>query len=323
MNMHCGLGTWGQNSHCILAESDTPAGPYSKAVVLVDSWCHGSSPGRDPVTGTWIHNHMGSGTVRGGACTVCSAGVTPHGAKKGPCADAGKVDSAAAVVANSSTGPWKAAPGLVNGANCEPFFTQKGELYMACPSGGHSTAPNCKGENAFLTMSHAKSVADALAGRFTHMPVRTKLAGTADNFSSVPTICFNWEDQNLWIDKRGNFHTLMHAFRGQPCEYPICDREANPRFCSAAGGHAYSENGQDWYVSPVMPYSPVAVWEDGTNTTFRARERPHLIFDPKQPGVPTHLINGVGDPGCGGNTGCPGADHTFSLVVPLGTDSAV
>ena len=32
MNMRCGLGTWGQNSHCILAESDTPNGPYIRCV---------------------------------------------------------------------------------------------------------------------------------------------------------------------------------------------------------------------------------------------------------------------------------------------------
>ena len=32
MNMGCGLGTWGQNSHCILAESDSPNGPYTRCV---------------------------------------------------------------------------------------------------------------------------------------------------------------------------------------------------------------------------------------------------------------------------------------------------
>ena len=30
MNMGCGLGTWSANSHCILAESDTPNGPYTR-----------------------------------------------------------------------------------------------------------------------------------------------------------------------------------------------------------------------------------------------------------------------------------------------------
>ena len=47
------------------------------------------------------------------------------------------------------------------------------------------------------------------------------------------------EDQNLWIDARGNFHTLMHAYRGQPCDYPVCDRVKNKQFCTAVGGHAF------------------------------------------------------------------------------------
>ena len=114
----------------------------------------------------------------------------------------------------------------------------------------------------------------------------------------------------------------MHAYRGQPCDYPVCDRVHNKSFCTAVGGHAFSEDGKDWNISPVIAYTPTQKWEDGSETTFRARERPHLIFD--SDGNPTHFINGVGDPcpgGGGGNTGCPnhGGDHTFTLVVPLGT----
>lgn len=114
----------------------------------------------------------------------------------------------------------------------------------------------------------------------------------------------------------------MHAWRGQPCDYPVCDRVHNKTLCTAVGGHAFSENGEDWNISPVIAYTPTQEWEDGSVTTFRARERPHLIFDSE--GDPTHIINGVGDPcpgGGGSNTGCPnsGGDHTFTLVAPLGT----
>jgi hypothetical protein len=59
----------------------------------------------------------------------------------------------------------------------------------------------------------------------------------------------------------------------------------------------------------------------GRKLLTQARERPHLIFDGV--GNPTHLISGAGDPGEGGNTGVGGADHTFTLVVPLGTVSNV
>ena len=71
----------------------------------------------------------------------------------------------------------------------------------------------------------------------------------------------------------------------------------------------------------MVAYTPTQTWEDGTVTTFRARERPHMILDDK--GAPIYFLNGVGDPcpgGGGGNTGCrqAGHDHTFTIVVPLG-----
>lgn len=84
MNMHCGLGTWGHNSHSILATSKQAAGPYTRRAVLVDSWAHGSTPGRDPKSGNWLFNHMGDGTTAK-HCDLCSDGVTPVGAKSGPC----------------------------------------------------------------------------------------------------------------------------------------------------------------------------------------------------------------------------------------------
>ena len=131
-----------------------------------------------------------------------------------------------------------------------------------------------------------------------------------------------WRGVPRYIDQRGNFHTLMHAFRGQPCDYPVCDRVHNKTYCSAVGGHAFSQNGYDWDISPVIAYTPTQAWEDGTVTTFRARERPHMILDQK--GSPIFFMNGVGDPcpgGGGGNTGCPtpGHDHTFTIIVQLGT----
>ena len=41
----------------------------------------------------------------------------------------------------------------------------------------------------------------------------------------------------------------------------------------------------------------------------------------------THFVNGVGNPcpgGGGGNTGCPnnGGDHTFTIIVPVGSSSS-
>ena len=32
-------------------------------------------------------------------------------------------------------------------------------------------------------------------------------------------LCVNWEDPTLFVDKRGHFHVLAHAFRGQDAKY--------------------------------------------------------------------------------------------------------
>ena len=201
------------NSHSILATSKSPGGPYTKQRVLVDSWAHGSTPGHDPKTGKWLFNHMGDGTTK--SCDLCSSGITPKGAKSGPCNDSApvKLGGSFALSADSPDGPFTVEKKMTNGANCESWFTAGGKLYMACPSGGMKcksqyVKDHCKGQNAFLTMSMAESFAEAQAGHYTGMPVSYVLGGTGQQFGNCSELCFNWEDQNIWIDKRGNFHTL-------------------------------------------------------------------------------------------------------------------
>merc|ERR1711968_289508 len=80
----CGLLTWKSNSRCILAESQTPDGPYVKRTTLVDPNCVGSCPVRDPVTSGWIMSHFGKGN--GYYCQDCPAGngLTPVDPKHAP-----------------------------------------------------------------------------------------------------------------------------------------------------------------------------------------------------------------------------------------------
>eukprot|EP00035_Acanthoeca_spectabilis_P000400 m.73039 g.73039 ORF g.73039 m.73039 type:complete len:418 (+) comp10188_c0_seq1:1-1254(+) len=323
MSEHCGLGTWHTNSHCIIASSttDSPGGPYVREMVVVDPWCHGSSLAVEPLSGRWIFGHMGSGATT--TCSQCSAGVTPEGAHQGPCPHNTTASSMpSALIASSPLGPWTPAPNLINGANCEPFFLPNGTLFYACPWGGKTDAPNCNGQSAFLTLSRAESLDDALKGVWTYkdVPPTLQLAGGSPD----QPICVNWEDQNIWVDGRGNFHTLFHAWRGQPCDYPLpgCHGAHGGESCTSLGGHGFSRDGRHWYISPDAPYNNTILYDDGTSVAFRARERPHLAMSSN--GAPLFLINGLGDPPAGGsgdgNTGKPGADHTFTGMVPLHTD---
>ena len=140
---HCGLGLWGVNSRCVLAESDTAGGPYTRVTTVVDAWCHGPSLGHDPTTGTWIFGHMGDGTKPRGktdppGCRVCSDGTTASGnATLHPCPRAeGAVDTPFALTAERPTGPWRPAAQLENGANGEPLFLPNGTLFFV-GGGGH------------------------------------------------------------------------------------------------------------------------------------------------------------------------------------------
>ena len=54
------------------------------------------------------------------------------------------------------------------------------------------------------------------------------------------------------ICRRGHWHAIMHAFRGQPTDYPLpgCAGDAAAgSFCTSLGGHAFSLDGSHWCVT--------------------------------------------------------------------------
>lgn len=310
MTRNCGLGTWQTNSHCILAVSPNASGPYSKVQTLMDSFCHGSSLSRDPASNTFVFNHMAS-SAPATQCYQCFDGVTPANSTKGPCTTGGIVPYSGAAFYGAPKGPYTVSQGWEDGGNCEAFIVPNGTVIWACPYGGPG-ASNCSGATSFLTIFVSPSLDAALAGNRTMLPRVIHPSGA----------CVNWEDQNLWMDASGNLHSIFHAWRGQNTSYPApgCYRNASgawlPAGCTSLGGHTFSPNGIDWYVSPVPAYTSSVTYEDGSVLDFRARERPHLILSPA--GDPLWFISAVGDPGPGGNTGVGGADHTFTLIQQLG-----
>jgi hypothetical protein len=180
MNNHCGLQTWGHNSRCVLSVSETPAGPFTRLQVVVESWCHGSSIARDPLSGRFVLQHMASGGGPVSSCTQCADGVTPAGAPSAPCDGPPGVApySTAAYVADAADGPYVPAPAFLNGANCETAFAPNGTVYVACPWGGKGPDPVACPQAAFLTVSTAASLDAGLAGNWTHLPMTYSLAGS-------------------------------------------------------------------------------------------------------------------------------------------------
>ena len=220
----CGLGTWAQNSRCVVARAPKADGSYVRERVLVDSWCHGATASRDPVSRRFIWLHMGDGKGQGKHqtkpwCVACPAdngttpsqGPFPTGAPpppQPPCMHEGVADSALALVSNSSAGPFLPALHIPNRAGAEAAFMANGTLWISLPATFHSSVkctgcapgqggPGCVSRNGFFRVVRAETLAEGLAGKFENMPMTYELAGakprqgklTPDSNSSI---CFNW-----------------------------------------------------------------------------------------------------------------------------------
>jgi hypothetical protein len=118
------------------------------------------------------------------------------------------------------------------------------------------------------------------------------------------------EDPFLWYQRSTNsYHALLHGLGG-------CGAGA-----AGVGCHAFSADGARWTLGSAPAYNFTVRFSDGSNTTFRRRERPHLVLDPDT-GAPTHLINGVQPPQGLQPAGGQG-DYAYTIVVPLRTCKCV
>ena len=140
--------------------------------------------------------------------------------------------------------------------------------------------PTCNNQNAGLTLSRAESLEDALAGRYTYrdLPPTTLLGGTN---TSHP--CANWEGNNIWVDENGWFHSLAHAFRGQPTTYPVpgcVERRGVTQQCTASAGHSYSMDGKTWCADvPPFHYFNRSQSSSSSSSSSSSLSLCHLLLD--------------------------------------------
>ena len=126
-----------------------------------------------------------------------------------------------------------------------------GTLFFACPYTAKVNDSSCNNQNAGMTLTRAESLEHALAGNYSYMFKKPTMRLGGTNTSNP---CVNWEGNMVWVDSFGFFHSLAHAFRGQPTQYPLpgchfpqsksASRSENT--CTANGGHAYSADGENW-----------------------------------------------------------------------------
>lgn len=92
------------------------------------------------------------------------------------------------------------------------------------------------------------------------------------------------EDPSLWVDKRGNFHYLMHYI-------PDATLVARHAFATHYDG--------PWMIhEESIPYNSTVQFTDGGETTWEKRERPHLVFNDQKD--PAWLVTGAVLPGAAG-----------------------
>ena len=102
----------------------------------------------------------------------------------------------------------------------------------------------------------------------------------------------------MWVDKRGNWHIVNHAFNSH--EWQNCAT-------SLLSTHFFSSDaGKNWHFLPqaVQPYAHTVQYDDGSAHMFVTMERPNLFFDARGQLTHIHLAADLvgGDEGCGNRT---------------------
>lgn len=133
------------------------------------------------------------------------------------------------------------------------------------------------------------------------------------------------EDPFMWIDTRGNWHIINHAY--DTSQWQHCGE-------STLSAHLFSgDDGKTWHILKpnVEPYTHTVAYADGVTHTYNTLERPNLHFNEK--GELTHINLAADlvsqDAGCPyydicpakrehcACTNCKYADHAGTIVIAL------
>jgi hypothetical protein len=70
-----------------------------------------------------------------------------------------------------------------------------------------------------------------------------------------------YEDATLFVDARGHFHALFHAYNVDKTDSCVG---------SIVSAHAYSRDGLAWMGSPVQPFTNEVLFDDGSSSESQA-----------------------------------------------------
>ncbi|CAJ1941984.1 unnamed protein product [Cylindrotheca closterium] len=290
MTNNCTLEYWTKNSRVDHAIAESPAGPYRFLDVAIPTQSHNPVPValKD---GTYAIFHIGSGEggINGGVDCNNSSDYEFGGQMKMEATSDSNLESTGSTihVSDSLYGPWRP---LVNNTlgfcnNPAPFVHPNGTIYVGCRHGlKHST------------LRRAESV-----------------GGPYEEIADIPGMSpdgYVLEDPQLYVDHRGHFHGIFHAYQLYP-NASNCENDV-------VASHAFSADGIDWHLSKERPYGTQLTLANGKSITLATRERPKPLM---QNGRMTHLVQSAcGVPNCYSRTGCVDCKYKnwdFTLVLPL------
>lgn len=279
MRYGCHLDAWQHDSSVVHATSSTPAGPYAKQEVVLLPEAHNPATVQLP-DGRLAIFHIGAGDNSSFAnCTGLGVASPPRPARSSSSNSGGVVH-----VAPGPAGPWTPLPLGLGCNNPAPMVHPNKTLYLICNGGG-------------FTLYRSESIDAARWTAVTRLPPSPRGAGI-------------FEDPFLYLDGRGHFHVLAHAW--------------NHSDNNAISGHYYSMDGLSWGVQTQQPFGNTAQLTDGSVLHMKTRERPKLLFNTA--GQPSHLFSGVNT-----NAYCqppvpasrckvePGYDWDYTFVQPIAT----
>ena len=259
--MECPLYNWQTNLRCSHAVSRAGAGGvFEFESVAVAAPCANPAvvPFLNATTGQRAYAlfHIGSGT--GGTPVNCSRGSGSGNSRNSRSSRAAAADAGADAtgstlhIAPSPFGPWQPSP------------------YP--PPSCNNPAPLLLANSSWLLLcdSTALYAAGSVLGPWSRV-------GTLDHAGGLDA---TYEDATLFVDARGHFHALFHAYNVDKTDSCVG---------SIVSAHAYSRDGLAWMGSPVQPFTNEVLFEDGSSSESQAlrvrecasartrkRTRPHL-----------------------------------------------
>lgn len=269
----CGLNQWSPYSYIIHAVSENGAlGPFEYQNDVLPTFHHNPSIIYDNISNTYFLYVIGCNiTVPSSFCNdtttfTCGIGNDING------------ESGISIYSSQSLDSltWTFVGNVLNGSistditNPSPLFINHTNILLAirqCPY-------NCYGEETiYLSLS-----TNGIQGPY--------------NMLTNGPILHSSEDPFIWIDKRQNYHMLVHwvgvfYFEGQ--EF-IGGFGGN----TAIGRHAFTSNvSGNWIWSNTISYTTNVSLANNTYINLYRRERPFLIFSEDGERTPIAIVNGV------------------------------